>query len=792
MPDQESTTPWARETPGRIAVQYGRFARIANKMTVERIVTKGSAVVSSQTSQAEVQSLIDRAVKLGDPKLAADIRQFASTRQYGLVFEHNRPERMRLYGKPVTARDVVQVLPRRGTAESAENRLLWRISALHDGKADLYAYVAPDYADNDGEPRTVDVADLVAVSEYDQPIYAGLRETGRVERGGDKPYQVVINGENYHALEALAFAYAGKVDCIYIDPPYNTGAKDWKYNNDYVDGSDQYRHSKWLAFMERRLRLAKRLLNPADSVLIVTIDEKEYLRLGLLLEQVFPGERIQMVTSVISRKGSVRHGNFTRKSEYIYFVMLGNASPVLSDRDMSTGELGKQKQCWRGLTREGASGLRTRLPSMFYPIFFSKKDGSYVKCGDSPQIGVDRDSVPVPEGCFAVWPALSIRGQEQGWRLSQKGFNERLAKGFVRFGPWKEGQTTRQISYAFKNVIEAVEAGKIEITGHDENGAVQLAPVRVQLAPPDIFSMPSHDASPNGTNLLHSIMPMRSFPYPKSLYAVYDCLRLFVADKPDALIVDFFAGSGTTLHAINLLNAVDSGRRHCVCVTNNEVSAADSQDLIKQGYRQGDKEWEDQGIAQNITWPRTRCSILGVNVDGAPLDGNYGCLTEAYLEAGGNIIDADTGKTLRGKVFKKGKQPTYPALAKINMADGFKENAVFYDLTYQDPTAVRLGMAFREVAPLLWLRAGARGRCIMDEKPNWDIADTYAVLFDPSRANAFVSELAKAPHVGLVYVVTDDERRFASVSAMLGGLPAVRLYADYLRSFRISAEGANN
>ena len=144
------------------------------------------------------------------------------------------------------------------------------------------------------------------VAEYDQPIYAGLKETGRVERGGDKPYQVVINGENYHALETLAFAYTGKVDCIYIDPPYNTGARDWKYNNDYVDGSDAYRHSKWLAFMERRLKLAKQLLNPNDSVLIVTIDEKEYLRLGLLLEQVFRGERIQMVSSVINPAGVSR------------------------------------------------------------------------------------------------------------------------------------------------------------------------------------------------------------------------------------------------------------------------------------------------------------------------------------------------------------------------------------------------------------------------------------------------------------------------------------------------------
>ena len=100
----------------------------------------------------------------------------------------------------------------------------------------------------------------------------------------------------YHALKALTFTHRGKVDGIYIDPPYNTGARDWKYNNDYVEGDDLYRHSKWLAFMERRLLLAKELLNPEDSVLIVTIDEKEYLRLGLLLEQIFPEAQTQMVT----------------------------------------------------------------------------------------------------------------------------------------------------------------------------------------------------------------------------------------------------------------------------------------------------------------------------------------------------------------------------------------------------------------------------------------------------------------------------------------------------------------
>ena len=126
-------------------------------------------------------------------------------------------------------------------------------------------------------------------------------------------------------LKTLTFTHRGKVDAIYIDPPYNTGAKDWKYNNDYVEGDDLYRHSKWLAMMERRLLLAKELLNPADSVLIVTIDEKEYLRLGLLLEQIFTDARIQMVSITINPKGTSRPRQFSRVDEFMFFVLFGSA-----------------------------------------------------------------------------------------------------------------------------------------------------------------------------------------------------------------------------------------------------------------------------------------------------------------------------------------------------------------------------------------------------------------------------------------------------------------------------------
>jgi len=135
----------------------------------------------------------------------------------------------------------------------------------------------------------------------------------------------VWNGLSPPLAIGPCFHHRGRVDCIYIDPPYNTGARDWKYNNDYVESDDLYRHSKWLAMMERRLLLAKELLDPADSVLIVTIDEKEYLRLGLLLEQIFPEARMQMISSSINPKGSARGKEFYRVDEYIFFLTFGRA-----------------------------------------------------------------------------------------------------------------------------------------------------------------------------------------------------------------------------------------------------------------------------------------------------------------------------------------------------------------------------------------------------------------------------------------------------------------------------------
>lgn len=202
------------------------------------------------------------------------------------------------------------------------------------------------------------------------------------------------------------------------------------------------------------------------------------------------------------------------------------------------------------------------------------------------------------------------------------------------------------------------------------------------------------------------------------------------------------------------LNHQDGGRRRCICVTNNEVSDAEEKKLTKRGYRHGDLEWEQLGICEYITKPRIEAAITGRTPEGEPIKGDYKFTDE------------------------------FP------MADGFEENAVFFDLTYQNPDAVELGVAFEEVAPLLWLRAGARGSMIKHEEQGYAIADAYAVLFDYSYVRDFVPAVLSTPNISCAFIVTDDSSRFASVKKELGSMECVRLYESYLRSFRIAAEDA--
>lgn len=217
--------------------------------------------------------------QITDEHLRAELQAAASDllrrTDFGLVYEAHLPETAGLPHHPI--RRGVKVTDRDSSDQS-----MFEVLRSDKPTVTMRRVRRPDGAAltslerDEVEDEKVKLDSLVVVAEFGDPIYPGLRHLGSVAKGGDKPAHVVINGENHHALEAMAFTHAGKVDCIYIDPPYNTGERDWKYNNDYVDADDAYRHSKWLAFMEHRLSLAKNLLDPDDSVLICAIDEKEY------------------------------------------------------------------------------------------------------------------------------------------------------------------------------------------------------------------------------------------------------------------------------------------------------------------------------------------------------------------------------------------------------------------------------------------------------------------------------------------------------------------------------------
>lgn len=705
---------------------------------------------------ARIHELI-RQVERINADLASELKieaeALASRRSFGLNFERHVPESVDLPGRPIRRNDKVRILPPRGSVASSENERVWRVASFETAGTGKVARL--ESTDEQRENTFSPIEDLVVVAEFRDPIYPGLVSSGKVERGGDRPFHTVINGENFHALEALLFTHRAKVDVIYVDPPYNTGARDWKYNNDYVEAEDLYRHSKWLAFMERRLKLAKELLNPENSTLIVTIDEKEYLRLGLLLEQIWPGHDIQMISSVINPSGSSRAGRFARTDEYIFFVFIGGAQiqPWSTDMLRDVTESQAQKVRWSGLIRNGEGSRRSRIPSLFYPIFIDKESGAYHSVGMPLSADMPASSVQCPQGTIAILP-IDGSGQELMWRLHPPTFKEYLSKGYVKFGRRDPTTGQRSPQYLQRGTIAKIESGDIEVLGHDEEGAVQVEfkDGAKTYSPMTMWNRVSHSAGDHGSANLKALIPGRKFPYPKSLYAVEDTLRFLVKNNPNALVLDFFAGSGTTANAVMRLNKQDGGNRQSISITNNEVSDDEQRTLVGMGLRPGDVDWESRGICEYITKPRIEAAITGKTPDGQPIKGDYKFTDE------------------------------FP------MSDGFIENVEFFTLTYESPLRVSSNREFAKIAPLLWLRSGSQGRRIEHVNNGWDVTEHYAVISDFDKSEPFLAALSSVPNLNTVFIITDEDRIFES---MVRDLPdyiePVRLYESYLRNFEIDA-----
>ena len=688
--------------------------------------------------------------KVNDPDLRArlseEVARMQKQKKFGLVFEEHLPEATPLYDAAISVGSLVSL-------KDKEFKEFFRVKQINGDT------LICEREDDSRERVELDKSEAVAVAMFGQPIYPCLKPLDSVKNAPDSDlWHTLIEADNYHALQLLVYLYGGMVDCIYIDPPYNTGDKSWKYNNNFVDNSDFFRHSKWLSMMKKRLVLAKKLLNPKDSVLIVTIDEKEYLHLGCLLEELFPEATIQMVSVVIKAGGVSRGSEFNRTNEYIYFILFGDASP--SAIALSEEWLGGVKNTtkndirWRELRRTSSGSLRRDRPHSFFPIFVYE-DGRAIHSVGDPFYGDDyMTSVIPPEGTKAIWP-LFPDGREGRWQVSKDNILEMMAKGYIRMG--KFTQNGMSISYLSEGEQKKVEKGDYKIVGHRKDGSIltdnsDYVPMYI---PGTIWQISSHDATENGTKLLSKIIGKR-FDFPKSLYAVHDTIRFFVANKPNALIVDFFAGSGTTLHAVNLLNAEDGGKRRCIMVTNNEVSEAEAKTLRKKGYQPGNDEWEKYGIARYVNWPRTVCSIEGHDINGNPLKGNY--------------LGTD-----------------------IPMSDGFAANAQFFKLSFLDKKAVAMDMQFKELLTTLWMKAGAIGECPIIESNKID--DYYifpenkmAILKEENAYMQFKEAMKGHEEVQTLFIITDSDSDFREMSADFEGKRCYQLYRDYLDNFSINYE----
>ena len=756
-------------------------------------------------------------------RLAAEIDRSNKNKKFGLVFEEHVPECTPLYGIPI--KRGATVAPKIGKVKD-----VFTVKRIHGDEIICENKVTL-------EKVTFKRDELVAVAQFGEPIFPSLEPIDKVKNASDDDlWHTIIEADNYHALQLLEYLYEGQVDCIYIDPPYNTGARDWKYNNDYVDSNDAYRHSKWLSMMQKRLKLAKNLLKNT-GILVVTIDDNELSHLDCILMEIFPEYDRFIVTIEHSKRGR-RGKNIAKSNEFALFLVRRGLDVICQE---STTGIGGET---RNLRRTGSGSLRTQRHKKFYPIYIDINEQKVIEIGDYLPLDIEPSNI-VPDDIIArnpdntlsvVWP-LDEDGIQKNWHYAAPRAKNELSLGKL---------TVKEQSYGWQVYYQLRERNSKKYK--------------------TVWTGSHLDASTHGTELLTQILGHgQTFDFPKSLYAELQCMYAAVKDNPNALIIDFFAGSGTTLHAVNLLNAEDNGKRRCILVTNNEVSEAEAKELGASGYQPGDSEWESRGICRSVTWPRTKYSVLGKRADGTVLDGEYNTsltitreinrsffhlgfvenpetlspsakkqivaligkdkLPQSLVKSDSRFIVSEkhTASVLfdpdavddwmtaledqehvtefyivvkDAKSFNATKQKINDLLGAITlteplkrpMSEGFPANVEYFKLGFLNKDRVTLGQQFAEILPLLWLKAGAVGErpeLSSEELPAWMILpeNNFAVLLDEDRYGDFVEVLHGAEDVSTVYFVTNSEEAFREMSNGISVKQTYQLYRDYIDNF---------
>lgn len=449
-------------------------------------------------NKKELAEKIRNASGFSNDEKAALLELVNRTKKYGLVWE-NKPE-------------------------DVHEQLRTHIPVLKEVKEKAVVY---DPGDEPSQTQAKDNELFAPGDELDQPQNISQKI----------PNHIIIESDNLQALVSLQYSHHQKLDFIYIDPPYNTGAKDWKYNNHYVDENDAYRHSKWISFLDKRLRIAKSLLKD-DGIICVTIDDYELPRLWILMEDIF-GHPNHLGTVVIRNnpKGRMTKRKFSLVHEYAVFYGKSELSYIKKlpeePEDKTHKYLLDEEGKWYlpiNLRKQGVDSNAVNkngiLSERFYPIYYDPLTGKV-----SSIHKLERE----------IWP-IDSKGIQRIWRRSKDVIDEMYEEGKL----WvNETGFGLQVYFKFLGGLD----GKLAQS---------------------IWAEPQCSASDYGTKILDTILGEREkFQYPKAPFAVCQSI-LCASHMKDAVILDFFAGSGTTLQAVMELNAEDGGNRQCILVTNNE------------------------------------------------------------------------------------------------------------------------------------------------------------------------------------------------------------------------------
>lgn len=682
-------------------------------------------------------------------RIAEEFERSTRGKKFGLVFEDHIPERLPLYGFEIKRGRTVA----KKTGKISDT---WQVIEVLDLKAHCRNQQT-------GAEEWFPLSDLVVVAEYNEPVYPALEPLDKVVNAPESTlWHTLIEGENYYALRLLEYLYAGKVDCIYIDPPYNTGTDEWKYNDAFVDSSDRFSHSKWLSLIKKRLIIAKRLLTQ-QGIIIISIGYQELHHLVLLCEELFPDRQVVPVT--VQTSGGKPSRGFNYLQEYLVFIT------ALSFTGGETNFSGGRKNApYHGMNL--ATFTQEQRPNQVYPIFVDEKSGRIISCGKSLQERInDRSYVgnlsdfqydydEAPAGTVAVWP-VSNKGEPCVWRLISSRFLNDLDKGYIKVIPLKSKNSPNvfSIQYLADGIIKKIMRGDVEIIGKEEiNGTLILGENKSSgNAIPTIWTEKTFYTA-KGTSQMQDIFGGKEFPYPKPIDLIVEILR--ATTNSESLVLDFFAGSGTTLNAVTLLNSQDDGHRRCILVTNNELSKSKTIQLKKENVLPGTDRWESYGICRSVTWPRIKYIITGMRDDGTLIDGFYSIDSNGY---------------------------------ELPLSYGFAANCEFFHLTYLEKDQVALGQCFEDILPLLWLQSGAIGpRPSLppsEELPEMLILpeNRFAVLIDDMSYGEFSQAVKECGKIDHVYFVTNSDSAFKEMAEDLEINDAHQLYRDYVENFRISA-----